>query len=170
MEKSYFILSSLEYSISLGEDVNSHMPSSILTYPFQNNLSKLCISTNFLGQFWLTHIVNFSNCFPLLQNIDKLQKMHDQNICPKNFLPNTTHQTYNPIQGCNHNVQIISLILDVSNNFSPRCIIVQQLCQVFGQGLSTNIYRLKKVKGNVLWLAINSLKINHQCKNIMSNF
>jgi hypothetical protein len=70
--KINFTLYSLEYSISMGEDLNSHMPSPVLTYLFQNNLAKLCISANLFGLFWLTHIVNLCKKKKLLSNIDKL--------------------------------------------------------------------------------------------------
>jgi hypothetical protein len=49
--KKEITLFSLEYSMSLGEDLNSHVPSPILTYPFQTKLTKLCISANLFGQF-----------------------------------------------------------------------------------------------------------------------
>jgi hypothetical protein len=53
--KIKIILCSLECSIPLGENFNSHVPFPIFAYPFQNDLAKLCISVNLLKQFWFTH-------------------------------------------------------------------------------------------------------------------
>jgi len=48
-KKKKVTLSSLEYSISLGEDLNWHMPSPILAYPFLIFLTKLCILISLVG-------------------------------------------------------------------------------------------------------------------------
>jgi hypothetical protein len=85
-----------------------------------------------------------------------------QKKCPETFLQTQHIRTYNWFYRYIHNVQIRSFILDINNNFSPQCIIIQQFYQIFSQSLSHNMYWLKKTKGNVLLFLIISLKINHQ--------
>jgi hypothetical protein len=88
--------------------------------------------------------------------------MNAQNKCLETLLQTQHITTYNWFYGYNLSVQIKSFILDINNNFSPQCIIIQQLYQFFSQSLSSNMYWLKKTKGNVLLLLIISSKINHQ--------
>jgi hypothetical protein len=130
--------------------------------PFPDFFAKVCTFANFYEQIWITHIISL--CKPFLLFVAYWQAL--ENECPKqlpsNSPPNPTYCNFKLILCFSHSVQNRSFILDMNNNFSPQCIIIQQFYQIFSQCLCNNMYWQKKTKLNVLLFLIISQKINHQ--------
>ncbi len=67
--------------------------------------------------------------------------------------------TYNKFQCSNHGIDIRTFIFNQSNEFFPWTTFIQQICQIFNEGLSYSFFCLKQANSHILWLLVTPQKI-----------